>query len=178
MKKIVVLLFVLGLVASSVYSQEGNTTPTSASEITFKSVEHDFGMLPYEGDGTCEFIFKNTGKEPLILTNVKSSCGCTIPTWPREPIGVKEEASIKVKYDTKRQGKFHKTITVFSNATNSPIQLSILGEVEQPSAEILEKQRIEREKMAEQRKNQINAKPVQNNANVPLQKEKSLPEVK
>jgi len=148
------------------------------AEITFKNVENDFGFLPYKGDGTCEFVFKNTGKAPLILTNVKSSCGCTIPTWPRDPIAPGEEQSIKVKYDTKRQGKFSKTITVYSNASNSPVALTIKGQVEQPSAEEMEALKIEREKAAEQRKARQNSKPAQKPASEVLKKEKSLPAVK
>lgn len=125
---------------------------TKSPQITFEKTEHHFGDLPYKGDGTCEFVFKNTGKEPLILTNVKSSCGCTVPTWTKEPVKKGKTGTIKVKYDTKRQGKIHKYITVQSNAENGPVKLLIKGNVAQPSPEEMEKQRIERQKQAEKRR--------------------------
>ena len=78
-------------------SQTGNK---KSSEMTFKDgTEYDFGKISFMGDGTCEFIFKNTGKAPLLITNVKSSCGCTVPTYPKEPIGKKKKSAIKVKYE-------------------------------------------------------------------------------
>ena len=58
----------------------------SGAEITFKETSHDFGNIPFKGNGSYEFVFVNTGTEPLILTQPKSSCGCTVPEWPRQPI--------------------------------------------------------------------------------------------
>jgi hypothetical protein len=97
--------------------------------IEFEITEHNFGIIPQGGDGTVEFVFTNTGTEPLILSNVRSSCGCTIPQWPHEPIPVGGKESIKVKYDTNRLGQFNKTISVYSNANEQPIILKIWGEV-------------------------------------------------
>ncbi|OFX18409.1 MAG: hypothetical protein A2033_18690 [Bacteroidetes bacterium GWA2_31_9] len=97
--------------------------------LVFEKVLHDFGSIEYDGNGTCEFVYKNTGKEPLILSNVKASCGCTIPEWSKEPLKKGGTASIKVKYDTKRQGNFTKTITVTSNAKNATEVLTIKGNV-------------------------------------------------
>ena len=65
----------------------------------------------------------------LIITNVKSSCGCTVPSYPKEPVKKSKKEKIHVKYDTKRIGNFNKTITVYSNAKNSPVKLHIKGEV-------------------------------------------------
>lgn len=103
------------------------------AEMTFKEdLTFDFGKIKQDSEGTHEFIFKNTGKDPLIITNVKSSCGCTVPTYPEEPIKKGETEKIHVKYDTKRIGMFTKTITIYSNAKNSPIKLHIKGEVMRP----------------------------------------------
>ena len=71
----------------------------------------------------------------MILSNVKSSCGCTIPEWTKEPIMPKASGVIKVKYNTTRVGTFQKSITVYSNAKNSPVVLTIKGEVEKGSPE-------------------------------------------
>jgi hypothetical protein len=103
--------------------------------IEFKVTEHDFGTFQQGGDGSFDFEFTNTGAEPLVLTNVRSSCGCTIPSWPHDPIPPKGKEAIKVKYDTQRIGKFNKTITVTSNAGEEPIVLKISGEVIQAPAE-------------------------------------------
>lgn len=102
--------------------------------IEFVVISHDYGTILQGGDGSYDFGFKNVGNEPLMLTNVRSSCGCTIPQWPREPIAPGETASIKVKYDTRRIGSFSKSITVTSNGSAQPIILRIKGKVEIPAA--------------------------------------------
>ena len=98
-------------------------------EITFDYLIYDYGTI-YEGDpGECEFTFKNTGKEPLVLSNVTSSCGCTVPDWPKDPIMPGKSSTIKVKYRT-NPGGINKTITVISNAGENPsVQLRITGTV-------------------------------------------------
>ncbi len=106
----------------------------SNAEMTFKeNLSFDFGKIKQNSEGIHEFEFKNTGKDPLIITNVKSTCGCTVPTYPVEPVKKGDKGIISVKYDTKRIGMFNKTITVYSNAKNSPIKLIIKGEVYQES---------------------------------------------
>ena len=115
-------------------SSSGNNGAEGQPKIEFKNTEHDFGTIEQNGDGTTEFVFTNTGDAPLILSNVRSSCGCTVPKWPRDPIAPGDSASIDVKYDTRRIGSFSKTITVYSNATETPILLKIKGTVEAPAA--------------------------------------------
>jgi hypothetical protein len=102
----------------------------NAPEITFESEVHDYGTIKQGADGTCEFKFKNTGKEPLIISNAKGSCGCTVPTWPKEPIMKGQTGVIKVHYDTKRVGAFTKTVTLNSNAKSETKVLTIKGLVE------------------------------------------------
>lgn len=102
----------------------------NAPEIKFDSEVVDYGMLEYDGNTLREFKFKNTGKSPLILTNVQVQCGCTnVDGWPKEPIAPGKTATFKVKYDSKRVGKFDKKITVTSNAKSSSVVLTIKGEV-------------------------------------------------
>ena len=101
-------------------------------EITFKETNHDFGNIPFKGNGSYEFVFVNTGNEPLILTQPKSSCGCTVPEWPKQPILPGESNVIKVTYkNTDRPGNFNKYVTVFSNAlVNKEVKLHIKGTIE------------------------------------------------
>jgi hypothetical protein len=100
------------------------------AKIEFETTEHDFGTIPQGGDGTYEFVFKNTGKAPLLLANVRSSCGCTIPEWPKNPIKKGDKARIKVSYNTRITGSFSKSISVYSNADKVPVVLVIKGKVE------------------------------------------------
>jgi hypothetical protein len=102
--------------------------------IEFKTLEHDFGTIERGGNGTFEFIFTNTGSEPLILSNVRSSCGCTVPEWPKDPIKAGESSVIKVVYNTQNTGNFTKSITVTSNAGENPITLVIKGIVVEKQA--------------------------------------------
>jgi hypothetical protein len=108
----------------------GTTENISGAGIQFETTEHDFGTISEKGDGTFSFVFKNTGKEPLILNNVRSSCGCTIPEWPKEPIKKGGKGTIKVSYNTRITGSFSKKITVYSNAGGDPVILLIKGKVE------------------------------------------------
>jgi len=100
--------------------------------IDFESKVVDYGVIDNKSDGARKFVFKNNGTEPLIIKNAKGSCGCTVPTWPREPIAPGESGEIGVQYDTKRVGKFTKTITLSTNASKAPVILTIKGEVNPP----------------------------------------------
>ncbi len=123
----IIILFLTGLFACS--DNPGNKTGKQEAKIKFENNTYDFGDLDYGGNGTCEFVFKNKGKEPLILFNVRSTCGCTVPEWTGEPVKGGESGIIKVTYDTYRVGAFTKVITVYSNAPNSPVRLFIKGRV-------------------------------------------------
>ena len=102
----------------------------NAPEVTFENEIHDYGTIKQGANGTCEFKFKNTGKDPLVISNARGSCGCTVPTWPKEPIMKGETGVIKVNYDTKRVGAFTKTVTLNSNAKTDTKVLTIKGVVE------------------------------------------------
>lgn len=92
----------------------------NGAKISFTKETHDYGTVKNGGDGTCTFEFKNTGNAPLILSDAKGSCGCTVPTWPKEPIAPGAKGVISVKYDTKRPGAINKSVTITSNAVNEP----------------------------------------------------------
>jgi len=113
----------------SVKSNAAKNNPNSAV-ITFDNLVHDYGTVQKGADGNCEFKFKNTGKEPLILADVKASCGCTIPSWSKEPVLPGRTGTIKVNYTKMgNPGVISKQITVTSNAKNSTVVLSIKGTV-------------------------------------------------
>lgn len=106
--------------------------------ITFDRTEHDFGTIKEEGGRvTTTFEFKNEGMAPLVLSNVRASCGCTTPKWPKEPIEPGETGTITVTYNPNgRPGKFSKTVTVTSNATAATKKLYIKGTVTPKPAKI------------------------------------------
>ncbi len=98
--------------------------------ISFTNDVMDYGTIEHKADGAREFVFTNNGTEPLIIMNAQGSCGCTVPTWPKEPIAPGASAVIGVKYDTNRPGPFTKTITLTSNSKETPSKvLTIKGNV-------------------------------------------------
>ena len=97
------------------------------AKIEFESQTIDYGTIEKGSNGVRVFKFKNTGNAPLIVSNVKSSCGCTVPKKPTAPIMPGKSGEIEVKYATNRTGGFSKTITVYSNASEPNKRLRIKG---------------------------------------------------
>lgn len=104
------------------------TKKSKKGPITFKTLTIERTNIPFGADETFSFPFKNTGKEPIIISNVQTSCGCTTAKKPEAPVAPKKSSEIAVKYDTKRVGPFTKTITVTTNVSE-PIVLTIKGTV-------------------------------------------------
>ncbi len=133
MKHLITILFI-GLIGFSVNAQE------KVAKIEFKDTTIDYGTIEKGADGVRVFEFTNTGNAPLVISNVKSSCGCTVPKKPDGPIAPGETGEIQVKYDTNRVMPIRKTITVTSNADTPTVALKIKGEVIDPSkTSVLEK---------------------------------------
>lgn len=133
MKNAILSLALISLIGVFSLSAQNTkeTAPTGGPEITFEKTVHDYGTMKQYGNATTEFKFTNTGNEPLYISNAKGSCGCTVPSWPREPIKPGESNVIKVKYDSKRVGPINKSVTITSNATNAPTKvLRIKGMIE------------------------------------------------
>ena len=99
--------------------------------MVFQSETIDYGSVAANSDGKREFTFTNNGNKPLIITNAQGSCGCTVPTYSKEPIAPGAKGVISVKYDTSRAGQpFTKTVTITSNAAGIPSKtLTIKGTV-------------------------------------------------
>jgi len=128
MYKVVVSFIILIFAAVTINAQEVTQIANpNAPEISFEKTVHDYGSITQGADGTCEFKFTNSGKEPLILSKPASSCGCTVPTWPQEPILPGKSDVIKVTYNTNNVGPINKTVTVTSNAKTNRVILSIKG---------------------------------------------------
>lgn len=151
MKKIVLLsaLFLLGVTAAN--AQEVATTAKVKTEVkkakkvkkskkaqlpvvegpgmVFENETIDYGTIDQDANGQREFVFTNNGNKPLIIMNAQGSCGCTVPTFPKEPIAPGAKAVIGVKYDTHRVGAFQKNVTLTTNASPTPKTLTIKGDV-------------------------------------------------
>ncbi|HIP33071.1 MAG TPA: DUF1573 domain-containing protein [Crocinitomicaceae bacterium] len=128
MKKVLfslVMVFAVGTVTNTVVAQEvaAAAVQTDGAQLKFEKEVHDYGTIENGANGQCTFKFTNTGNAPLIISNAKGSCGCTVPSWPKEPIAPGATAEITVKYDTKRAGAINKSVTITSNATNSPTKV-------------------------------------------------------
>lgn len=133
MKKLITILFI-GLVSLAVNAQD------KVAKIEFKSDTIDYGTIEKGSNGVRVFEFTNTGNAPLIISNVTSTCGCTIPKKPDGPILPGKTGQIEVKYDTNRVSPIRKTITVISNAETPTVALKIKGEVvNSNSSSVLEK---------------------------------------
>ncbi|NVO03953.1 MAG: DUF1573 domain-containing protein [Bacteroidetes bacterium] len=133
MKKIGLFFVAILFAVFAVNAQTTTTQNKKGPEMTFDKLTHDYGKIQQNADGNCEFKFKNTGKEPLIITDAHGSCGCTVPSYSKEPVLPGKTGTIKVTYATNRIGVINKNVTVTSNAKNSPIVLNIAGEVLQPA---------------------------------------------
>ena len=139
MKKIFTLamLVVLGVTASNAQETskvtkktKATTTKVSGAGMVFVNEVIDYGTIAHNADGKREFVFTNNGTKPLIITNAQGSCGCTVPTSPKEPIAPGAKGVIGVKYATDRVGAFTKTVTITSNAEGQPTKvLTIKGTV-------------------------------------------------
>ena len=135
MKKIFLAISLITCVITS----QAQTNDSTVKQITdgpvmeFESSVIDYGIIEHNADGKREFVLTNTGNAPLIISNAKGSCGCTVPTWPKAPIAPGESATIGVKYATSRIGKFTKTITLTTNTSEKTKILTVKGEVKKPA---------------------------------------------
>jgi hypothetical protein len=137
MKKVFVIAFMLLIGVNCAIGQTTapakpvqTTKPANEPDFKFKEEKHDFGKLTEGPKATYVFTFTNTGKVPLIISNVSASCGCTIPDWSKEPVKKGKKGTITVTYNTQgRLGPFEKALTIQSNAKNPTKQIFIKGEV-------------------------------------------------
>lgn len=135
MKKLLSLT-VFTIFAISAMAQQVPSTTLNKAEVksdvavfTWDNTTHDFGKIKQGVPVTHEFKFTNTGKVPLVITNVQASCGCTTPEWTRDPVMPGGQGFIKATYNAASVSGFNKTVTVTANIETGFVQLTIKGEV-------------------------------------------------
>lgn len=129
------------LISAATYAQSEKAAPAAvpaenknAAEMVFEVEEFNFGTIKQGESVTHEFNFTNNGKDDLIITNAQGSCGCTVPQYPKDPIKKGATGSIKVTFNSAgKMGMQDKTVTITSNAKNSPRILHLKGTVEAPA---------------------------------------------
>jgi len=119
------LVLLLGLTTVS-FAQKG--------VLKFKEETRNFGKVPQGTPVTHEFVFTNAGTDPIVLSNVTVSCGCTTPVWSKEPVMPGKTGSVKATFNAAAAGPFSKPVTVFSNTEGGSITLYLKGEVVQKAA--------------------------------------------
>ncbi len=120
---------ILSLLFTSCTDDPQKQAQKKGEEIWFEELLHNYGEIPQNSDGTWSFVFKNLGDKPIVVNRVRTTCGCTVPHWPKEPVEPGEEGKITIKYNTSNTGTFLKSATVYSTAANSPVKLQIKGKV-------------------------------------------------
>lgn len=142
MKKIFVTLVCLGLCSTAVFAQDQKkkeataAAPTKTATVQFLKETHDFGEVPEGPEAEYEFEFMNNGKEPVIITGARASCGCTVPSWSKDPVLPGKKGSVSVKYNTAgRPGAIQKEVYVTTNVQPDPIILHLRGTVKAKAME-------------------------------------------
>ena len=126
------ILTVLSVIFFNATTAKIHTLKSKVAVIEFETETLDYGIVAQKSDGLRTFNFINTGEAPLLITKVKTSCGCTVPSYSKAPILPGESGEILIKYNTKKLGAFTKTVTVMSNAEGGNRVLKIKGEVVAP----------------------------------------------
>lgn len=127
-----IALMSIGVANAQEQKKEATDEAQHGPKIVFAEREHNYGTIQKGGDGNCVFTFTNTGDEPLILSSVRASCGCTTPKWTQKPVMPGKSGEIGVRYNTNNTGGFTKTVTITSNAVNEArVVVKIKGNVVQ-----------------------------------------------
>lgn len=124
-----VIFISLALLASvAVYTQASGLNSLVGAVFAWEKTTHEFGQITQGVPVKAEFVFTNVGDAPLVISNAKGSCGCTVPSYPQQPIPPGQEAKIVAEFNAANVGVFTKTVTITSN-TNKQVILTIKGEV-------------------------------------------------
>lgn len=120
MKRIILIINLLVIFCMSGWAQ---------AQITFDKKVHEFGAVLWKNPVTATFTITNSGDKPLVISNVTTSCGCTVANWTKTPIAPGASGVVSSTFDSKALGRFQKSIGIYSNASERPIYLAIRGEV-------------------------------------------------
>ncbi len=132
MKSLFVVCFMVFGFAGFVSAQADAQDPQQSTDgpmMTFEKMVCDYGEIEQNSERDRFVKFTNTGTEPLVISNARGSCGCTVPVWPKEPIMPGETSEIKISYATNRLGKINKTVTITTNEGGSPHVIKVVGNV-------------------------------------------------
>lgn len=135
------LLLALGLAFAGSYNAQAQTTPATATtkaagpQIKFMEEKYDFGSIKQGDIVDHVFKFKNTGTQPLVISNIGVSCGCTTPDWTKEPVMPGKMGMVSAKFNSAgKMGMQTKVLTIESNSAAGAATVSLVGEVKDPSA--------------------------------------------
>lgn len=128
MKKLAVLLLVMFIGVQFLAAQDQPAQP-QAKTYSWNEMTHDFGKINQNDPASVTFTVKNNGTAPLIINQAKSSCGCTVAEYTKEPIKPNETGFVKATYNSARAGTFRKTVTIYYDGITDPDVLAIQGEV-------------------------------------------------
>lgn len=130
MKKLLLILCIVAYVGSShAHLTNPVTSHLAIAALAWSETTYDFGKIKVSVPVTHQFVFTNKGSEPIIVTSVKASCGCTVADYSKDPILPGQKGFVKATFNAAQAGIFKKTVTVHANVEGSPIQLMIQGEV-------------------------------------------------
>ncbi|MGB0837029.1 MAG: DUF1573 domain-containing protein [Flavobacteriaceae bacterium] len=129
MRTIFTLIISLVMTTAFQAQNSGDADTGDKPVISAESFTIEYGQILKDSDGLRTFEFTNTGKSPLVIKKVSSSCGCTVPQKPEQPIMPGEKGEIKIKYDTRRLGRISKSVYILSNASEPRTVVKIKGEV-------------------------------------------------
>lgn len=139
MKKFILLSFILAAFSMVVVAQTEEPVkvdPVEQNEggpiMSLESNTVDYGTIKQHGEPLRVVKFTNTGTEPLVIKNARGSCGCTVPTWPKDPIMPGAEAEIEIRYATNRLGKINKTVKITTNEGGEPHVIKVVGNILKP----------------------------------------------
>jgi hypothetical protein len=136
-----IALFMIFAFAGNAQTAVPATAPksTNGPKMVFEKTDVDYGEIKKGSDRVRKATFVNKGTEPLIIKNARGSCGCTVPTWPKEPIMPGESGVIEINYDTQRVGPINKTVTIQTNEGDEEQKLYIKGNISPDEEETLPK---------------------------------------
>ena len=128
-----VALFIFSFVLAFITNAQEvvfSDTEVSGPRISFEKTAHNFGDIESGDRVEYTFEFENTGTKDLLISDVKTTCGCTVPQWPKEAVAPGTKEKIKVVFNSRGKiGVQHKVITIVSNAVNNPSRLKIISNV-------------------------------------------------
>ena len=128
-KSLLASIALIAFLMNGLAAQEFVSNETSDQLVKWKSTTHDFGEIKQGNPVSVDFAFENVSDEPIFIDNVRTTCGCTAPTWSKDPIAPGESAFIELEYNAKKEGPFNKPARVYLSGKKEPVMIYIKGKV-------------------------------------------------